>query len=143
MADNNRKYDFKQNRLGVRLRVMGAVAVFAGVVYVICAFIMHSIGQGASSHAQLLGMGPIVGIGLVGACLAVLGVLLLLLPSLTGLVGASKVVAAVLLALCIVLLVLSLLGSSSDRLAIAFAGVGVAVTGGIVPLINQGRVPQS
>ena len=40
---SEQKYDFKKNRLSFRLRIMGAVLLFAGVLYAGCAVMLAQI----------------------------------------------------------------------------------------------------
>lgn len=136
MADSG-EHDFKKNRLGLRLRIMGAVVVFVGIVYAGCAILLSGLGAGTAGNSRLLGMEGIASIGAVGVCLMVLGIVLLVLPSKPALAGAARALSIVVLVACALMLSVGFV--SSESLTLAFGGVGAAMCGGVLPLIREAR----
>ncbi len=137
MMENDEEYDFKKNRLGLRLRIMGVVVAFAGIVYAGCAILLSGIKAGATNNPRLLSTGSIMAIGAIGICLTVLGIVMLVLPAKPMLTGVVRAISIIVLVACALMLLVSF--TSSESLTLAFGGVGAAMCGGILPLIREGR----
>ncbi|MCH3957494.1 MAG: hypothetical protein LKE45_09170 [Olsenella sp.] len=75
MASSNVRYDFTKNRLALRMRVMGAVLLLAGVVYVFLAYLMYGLDAGYSTGPDTAAMAGDALVMAIGALMAVLSVL--------------------------------------------------------------------
>lgn len=136
---SEQKYDFKKNRLSFRLRIMGAVLLFAGVLYAGCAVMLAQIAVSASSRSpQLLSDQLVFGIGAAGICMVALGVFSLILPAKPSLVHIVRILSIILAVICVIVLISGV--ASKESVSMAFGGIGAAVSGGILPMLHEGKV---
>ncbi len=140
MASPNVRYDFTKNRLALRMRVMGAVLLLAGVVYVFLAYLMYGLDAGYSTGPDTAAMAGDALVMAIGALMAVLSVLMLAAPSRPGLGRAASAVAAALSAVCIVALVVLLAIGDSGEVGRVCAIIGVPVAIGVRSIVEQGKV---
>jgi hypothetical protein len=140
MADSSARYDFTQNRLSLRMRLIGLLLLLAGVVYVFLAYLMYRLDAGYSTGPDTAAMTGDILIMVIGAVLVVLSVLTLIAPSKPSLAQAASIVALALAVLCAVAFGVLLAIGDSSGFGRVCAIIGIPVAFGVRSLINQGKV---
>jgi|GEM_PF-4480152 hypothetical protein len=140
MANPNAQYDFTQNHLTGRLRLMGIVMLIAGILDVGLSIFAMSIAAGERDILDGLSVVSFAFIMILGVFAIAIGVMTMMTPSKPNLARPTIILSLVFSVVCAVAMIafLAVLHAGRDLAIAAIAGIVVGLC--IYALIDQGKI---
>lgn len=140
MANPNAQYDFTQNHLTGRLRLMGIVMLIAGILDVGLSIFAMSIAAGERDILDGLSVVSFAFIMILGVFAIAIGVMTMMTPSKPNLARPTIILSLVFSVVCAVAMIafLAVLHAGRDLTIAAIAGIVVGLC--IYALIDQGKI---